>query len=59
MRHGSPPDFDAEPLMTHREIADVLGYSYKTIIYYHLSRYYAANGIETIKKPLRAKLNDE
>ena len=46
MRHGNPPDFDAEPLMSKQAIANVVGLKNETAVYGYLRRYYANNDIE-------------
>ena len=49
MRHGNPPKFDAEPLMTQKKIAEKLGLHVLTITR-KLRKFYAKNSIEKGKK---------
>ena len=50
MRHGNPPNFDADPLMTEKEIANFLQSKSELTVSNHLSKYYAENGIDRPKK---------
>ena len=46
MRHGNPPDFDAEPLTTLRPIANVVGIKRCETIGKYLTKFYAEYGIK-------------
>ena len=59
MRHGNPPNFDAEPLMTLKKIAKALGFSYTRLMSKHLEDYYAKHGIRSPKRDRAEKLSDE
>ena len=61
MRHGNPPNFDAEPLFCLREIArSVFGYDNNgSIISKHLREYYAKHSIHIKKRQLVDRLSDE
>ena len=59
MRHGNPPNFAAEPLMSLNKIAKALGFSYTKLMSKYLEDYYAKHGIRSLKRERAEKLSDE
>ena len=50
MRHGNPPNFDAEPLMKLQQIANALRIKNSGSVYNYLTRFYENEGIKRQSK---------
>ena len=56
MRHGNPPNLDAEPLMTQAQIAETLNLKHPSYIDRYLREFYSKQGID---KPVKIKMTED